>query len=187
MGNGRLIHIWEEKWLPTPITYNVISPPRPFDDFTMVSALIDHETKRWKVELIRAVFLPFKANTILNMPLSYNLPEDKLIWTGNRRGDFTINSAYYIACSLVEAEETSESSSGNPRTPFWKKIWHLKIPSKIRIFVWRACMNGLSTRLNLSRRGVNIKPMCPIYDQEMETTTHALIQCELAKQEKDRW
>ena len=181
MGNSRLIHIWEDKWLPTPTTYKVISPPRPFDDFPMVSALIDHET-RWKFELIQDMFLPFEADTILNMPLSYNLLEDKLIWTGNRKGDFTINSEYYIACSLVEAEETSESSSGDPRTPFWKKIWHLKIPSKMRIFVWRACMNGLPTRLNLSKRWVNISPMCPICDQELETTTHALIQCELAKQ-----
>lgn len=190
MGNGRLTHIWEDKWLPTPTTYKVISPPRTFDDFPRVSALIDHETRRWKVELIRAVFLPFEADTILNMPLSYNLPEDKLIWTGNRRGDFTVKSAYYIACSLVEAEETGESSSGYPRTPpppIWKKIWHLKIPSKIRIFSWRACMNGLPTGLNLSRRGVNISPMCPICDQERETTTHVLIQCEIAKQVWDRW
>ena len=52
VGNGRLIHIWEDKWLPTPTTYKVVSPPRPFDDFPMVSALIDHETKRWKAELI---------------------------------------------------------------------------------------------------------------------------------------
>ena len=153
----------------------------------MVSTLIDHETRRWKVELIRAVFLPFEADTILTMPLSYNLPEDKLIWTGNRRGDFTIKSAYYIAYSLVGPEETSESSFGDPRTPLSKKIWHLKIQSKIRIFAWRASMNGLPTRLNLSRRGVNINPMCPIYDQEMETTTHTLIQCELAKYERDRW
>ena len=164
MGNGRLIHIWEHKWLPTPTTYNVISPPRPFDDFTMVSALIDHETRRWKVELIRVVFLPFEANMILNMPLSYNLPEDKLIWTDNRRGDFTIKSAYYIACSLVGDKEVSESSSSDLRTPFGKKIWHLKIPSKIQIFAWRACMNSLPTRLNLSRRGININPICLIYD-----------------------
>ena len=27
VGNGRLIHIWEDKWLPTPSTYKVISPP----------------------------------------------------------------------------------------------------------------------------------------------------------------
>lgn len=126
VGNGRLIHIWEDKWLPTPTTYKVIAPHRLFDDFLMVLALIDHKSRMWKVELIRAMFLPFEANTILNMPLSYNLLEDKLIWTGNRKGDFTVKSAYYIALSLVEAEEKSESSSSYPRNPLWKKIWHLK-------------------------------------------------------------
>ena len=25
--NGKLIHIWHDKWLPTPSTYKVISPP----------------------------------------------------------------------------------------------------------------------------------------------------------------
>ena len=29
VGNGRLIHIWDDKWLPNPTTYKVISPPRP--------------------------------------------------------------------------------------------------------------------------------------------------------------
>ena len=44
IANGKLIHIWEDKWLPTPITYKVISPPRPFDDFPMVYALIDEDS-----------------------------------------------------------------------------------------------------------------------------------------------
>ena len=76
VANGRQIHIWEDKWLPTPTTYKVISPSHLFDDFPMVSAPIDVETRRWKVDLVRSLFLPFEAKTILNMPLSYNLPKD---------------------------------------------------------------------------------------------------------------
>ena len=45
VGNGRRIHIWEDKWLPTPTTYKVISPPRDFGDFPMVSSLIDKDSK----------------------------------------------------------------------------------------------------------------------------------------------
>ena len=41
VGNGWLIHIWEDKWLPSPSTYKVITPPRDFDGFPMVSSLID--------------------------------------------------------------------------------------------------------------------------------------------------
>ena len=29
VGNGCLIHIWDDKWLPNPTTYKVISPSRP--------------------------------------------------------------------------------------------------------------------------------------------------------------
>ena len=79
VANGQLIHIWEEKLLLTSTTYKVFSPSIHFDDFLIVSTLIDHETRRWKPEHTWAVFLPFKADTILNMPLSYNLLEDKLI------------------------------------------------------------------------------------------------------------
>ena len=68
VGNGNLIHIWEDKWMPTPTTYKVISPPRPFDGFPIVSNLIDKDTRRWKADLVRALFLPFEASTILNIP-----------------------------------------------------------------------------------------------------------------------
>ena len=40
----------------------------------MVFALIDTETRRWNADLVRSLFLPFEANTVINMPLSDNLP-----------------------------------------------------------------------------------------------------------------
>ena len=100
-----MIHIWEDKWMPTPSTYKVISPPKLFDEYPMVSALIDKETKRWKDGLIRSFFLPFEVSTILNICLSYNLPKDKIIWIGNRKGNFTMKSAYYIAFKIVEPDK----------------------------------------------------------------------------------
>ena len=103
------------------------------------------------------------------------------------KGEFTVKSAYYIALSLVETEECGECSSGDQRTPLWRKIWHLKIPEKIRIFAWRACMNGLPPRLNLCRRGVNIDPVCPMCEQEPESISHSLLHCNFAKQVWDKW
>ena len=123
--------MWEDKWLPTPSTYKVISPFCHFNDFPMVSTLIDYENKRWKSEVVQAMFLPFEAEKILNIPLSYNLPKDKLIWVGNRKGEFTVKSAYYIALGVIETEERGESSPGDPRTPLWKKMQYLKILVKI--------------------------------------------------------
>ena len=108
VGNGWLIHIWDDKWIPNPTTYKVISPPRPFEDYPMVSSLIDPMTRSWKPGVVRALFLPFEADTILKIPLCYNLPEDKLIWMGNKRGDFTVKSAYFVAVKILDTKVDGE-------------------------------------------------------------------------------
>ena len=95
----------------------VISPPKPFDDFPMVSALIDENSRRWKVDTLKSLFLPFEVNTILNIPLSYSLPKDKIIWVGNKRGEFSMKSAYYVALTVINSSNCGESSYGDPRTP----------------------------------------------------------------------
>lgn len=75
VGNGKRIHIWEDKWLPIPTTHKVISTPRAFEDFPMVSSLVDENSKWWKSDLVNSLFLHFEANEILEIPLSHNLPK----------------------------------------------------------------------------------------------------------------
>ena len=58
----------------------------------MISSLIDEDTRRWKADIVHSLFLPFKAQTILNIPLSFNLLEDTISWIGNNRGVFSVNS-----------------------------------------------------------------------------------------------
>ena len=49
VGNGRRIHIWNDRRLPTPSTHKVISPEADYGDFPMVSSLIDNDTRWWKI------------------------------------------------------------------------------------------------------------------------------------------
>ena len=98
------------------------------------SFLIDNDTRWWKVEVVRSIFLPFEASTILKTPLNYNLPKDNLIWIGNKRGVFIVKSAYHIASSLVDSNGEGEGSSPDSRTSLWKQIWRQKIPQKLKIF-----------------------------------------------------
>ena len=79
----------------------------------MVSALIDPLTKWWNVSLVKTSFLPFEVDSILRIPLSYSMPKDKLIWLGNKRGEFTVKSAYHIAFNLLETKKGGECSSGD--------------------------------------------------------------------------
>ena len=122
VGNGKRIHIWEDKWLPTLTIHKVISTPRDFDDFLMVLSLIDENSKWWKPDLVKSLFLHFEANEILKIPLSHSLSKDSLIWLGNKKGLFKVKSAYYVANELVESDATGESSSNHQASPFLKKI-----------------------------------------------------------------
>ena len=83
----------------------------------MVSALIDEDTKRWEVDTLKSIFLPFEVETILNIPLSHNLPEDKIIWVGNNNGVFSVKSAYYVALAMIKSSDCGECSYRDPRTP----------------------------------------------------------------------
>ncbi|KAK9983991.1 hypothetical protein SO802_033516 [Lithocarpus litseifolius] len=181
VGNGRKIHIWEDKWLPTPTKFKIISPPSDFGDFPMVSSLIDKDTKWWKADVVYSLFLPFEANTILSILLSYNLPNDSLIWTGNKHGTFTIKSAYHIALSMVIPLGEGECSSSSSNSLIWKRIWHQKVPPKLKFFSWRICVNSLPTMENLSHRGIACSSFCPIYDKAIETTAHDIFHCDHAK------
>ena len=62
----------------------------------MVSALIDQDMMSWRRDRLERIFLPFEVETILNIPISYHVQDDQLIWVGNKSGVFTVKSAYYI-------------------------------------------------------------------------------------------
>ena len=53
-----------------------LPPPKSFNDYPRVSALIDRDTRMWKGDVVRSLFLPFEARNILNIPLCHSLPED---------------------------------------------------------------------------------------------------------------
>ena len=174
-----MIQIWDDKQLPTPITYKVISHPQDFEDYPMVSSPSDDDSKSWKVNLVRELFLPFEVETILRILLRFSLPDDKIIQVGNRRGELSVKSAYHIAVNIVDTQAIGGSSLGDVRAPLWRKLWHLNLPAKIKIFAWRACMNALPTMQNLRSGGVVVEVSCPFCNHCCESTSHASIHCDL--------
>ncbi|GKA62361.1 RNA-directed DNA polymerase, eukaryota [Tanacetum coccineum] len=60
--------------------------------------------------------------------------------------------------------------------------WVKFIPIKVNVFVWRARLDRLPTRCNLSDRGVPLNSMlCPLCGSENEDSPHVFFRCELAK------
>lgn len=51
----------------------------------------------------------------------------------------------------------------------------------MKICVWRACLDSLPTRLNLSKRCVMSYEMCVVYGGQIESTEHVFRECSLAR------
>ena len=90
MGNGRNIQIWKDKWLPTPSTHKVISPPSCLPLEAQVEELIDQDDGVWKNDLVQQIFLPHEVDAIFGIVLSTNLPDDKQIWAPTANGIFSV-------------------------------------------------------------------------------------------------
>lgn len=52
VGDGLMIRIWSDKWLPLMNGHKVLSPPRVLHDEATVVELIDHERCCWKEDLV---------------------------------------------------------------------------------------------------------------------------------------
>lgn len=68
VGNGNLINIWEDRWLPDQNGFKVFSKKPNNCDIQKVSDLIDYTTLSWNTPLIHKLFLPFETYQIHQIP-----------------------------------------------------------------------------------------------------------------------
>ena len=69
----------------------------------------------------------------------------------------------------MDKKDKGECSSRDPIAQLWKKLWKLKPPEKIRIFSWRACVNGLLVFANTVAQGMQSGCVCPVCGEEPES------------------
>ncbi|GMY26919.1 putative ribonuclease h protein [Fagus crenata] len=117
---------------------------------------------------------------IQQVPLANPTGNDSISWKATSTGVFTVKSAYQLAILTKNVSVSGSSSTMKQYHKFWKVLWKIKVPNKIKIHLWRACMNALPTGLALHRRRVINDPLCPVCGVEVETPTHALWTCSYA-------
>ncbi|GJS83594.1 RNA-directed DNA polymerase, eukaryota [Tanacetum coccineum] len=60
--------------------------------------------------------------------------------------------------------------------------WVKSVPLKVNIMAWKIKMDGLPTRMNISRRGIEIDSIvCPICNSGAESSCHIFFQCNLVR------
>lgn len=63
---------------------------------------------------------------------------------------------------------------------FWKFLWSLSLPSKVKMFIWRACVGILLTNALLWGRHMQKDGLCSCCVQEVESVSHVLWSCPAA-------
>lgn len=67
-----------------------------------------------------------------------------------------------------------------PHRCFWKVIWKLKIPPKVRVFAWRIGHELLPTNVKTASFNWEFNCVCPRCGRENELVIHALRNCSKA-------
>ncbi|XP_062028333.1 uncharacterized protein LOC133744209 [Rosa rugosa] len=122
------------------------------------------------------------AEKILCIPLGQRQCSDKLIWSPEKKGFYSVKSAYWIAREQVLQNVLTSTSNGDPFKELWQQLWKAKIPGKVIICNWRACNNLLPTRERLLAKGYTGTTECLLCQNHIEDNYHLFCQCPLAKQ-----
>lgn len=92
--------------------------------------------------------------------------EETVSWQLTHHGQFTTRSAYQ---QLLDPPV-------HPLRNIWKRIWKLKTPERVCIFLWR-CMHKKLPTMHVTKKWESGSGLCLICNQEEEDVAHALRDC----------
>ena len=129
------------------------------------------------LEIFSGRFLPHEAEAVKSIPLSVRSLPGKLVWAETANGKFTVKSAYHLAVRISSLGTRGSVSDCSLLRRFWKSLWRLPIPHKVKHFAWRAYREALPTKVNLKRRKVFADESCDSFKVLPEIAGHALWGC----------
>ncbi|GKA68354.1 RNA-directed DNA polymerase, eukaryota [Tanacetum coccineum] len=99
------------------------------------------------------------------------MAQDRWSWSIVASGKFSVASVRkYIDDHLI---------GGHSSISRWVKA----VPIKINIMAWKVRFDYLPTRLNLSKRGLDLQSiLCPMCNKEVESTNHIFFACSIVRE-----
>ena len=82
---------------------------------------------------------------IKKIPLSQLAIDDVLYWPSSSNGDYSCKSGYKFLKEEVEQLDINWVPPLRDKN-LWKAIWSMRVPQKVKNFLWRACRNAIPTK-----------------------------------------
>ncbi|CAL1368219.1 unnamed protein product [Linum trigynum] len=173
IGNGDLVRIWGDRWLPDVPGFFVQSPPMGLPVDSKVSELIDANTEQWDAVLIESCFPTAMAESILRIPVRGISDPDRLIWASSKTGSYEVREGYRVWLKEFMSDRGLQPIG---EANMWKTIWSMKTPPKVRHFMWRFARVSLATGDQVSMRSERRGDDCPFCNLR-ETQVHLFGEC----------
>ncbi|KAK4417161.1 putative ribonuclease H protein [Sesamum alatum] len=107
---------------------------------------------------------------------------DSLVRHFSKNGVFSVQSVYNVAVELLSRDSAGQSGLGEAPKGGWDFLWKLKIPAKVKVFVWRTCNQALPTAMNLQRCHLLVQNLRLYCSSEGEDSKHIMLSCDFARQ-----
>ncbi|KAM2669497.1 hypothetical protein EV1_005542 [Malus domestica] len=177
--NGKEVRVWVDRWIPS------IPSGRPSPLGTVhvsrnlrVNSLICNESGDWEVDFLKPFVVDDEIKAILEIPLGDPTLKDRLVWPYEKKGAYSVKSGYHWAFSRTHIHRNlNPHRSDMIPTQLWKCMWSLKVPPKIRVFMWKSLHAAVAKMANLFFRRSSLSPMCLICNSAEESTEHLFLQC----------
>lgn len=131
IGNGENIVATRDPWLRRKSGFGVEDSLYYKGRSEVVSSLFLPNEKRWNEALIRQSFLPVDTEAILSVHIPQRDTRDKIAWTGSNNGVYSAKTGYQYWYNLKFGNANIHQSNR------WKRVWSLRLPYKVKVFIWR--------------------------------------------------
>ncbi|BFG40875.1 hypothetical protein CerSpe_271490 [Prunus speciosa] len=154
----------------------------PHDAPQFVAEIMDKGLHQWTLQRIVHLLDQDSINSILCLPIGNVSHPDRIVWPWCANGLYSAKSGYHLIHALRNVSMSNGGQSSHCVNPLvWKEIWKIVTLPKIRVFCWRIVSKALATRLNLCKRRVNVNPICPLCNDQVESKEHLLFLCPWVK------
>ncbi|KAA3478112.1 reverse transcriptase [Gossypium australe] len=175
VGSGKLVNIWNDPWLPGK-EQNRLSGFDINPTWTTVDQLMNEGSYTWNKDLIAELVDEDTATRILAIPISVGNKEDSLVWKYEGSGEYTVKSGYRALTTTLGYYNNNNYLEDGFKT-FYKYLWLLNVPSKIKIHNWRLVNNLLPHYSNLAKRKLAVEVDCPLCKNGIEDSSHMMWSC----------
>lgn len=94
---------------------------------------------------------------------------------------YSAKSEYWLGFSSAKSLVRIEAEAFPSLNPLKEKCWFLKIPLKLKVFLWKCLSNALHVAEDIAKRGMKVDERCQLCGEEPDTANHILFSCHLAR------